>query len=274
MPSSTPTMFKRFWPCLLIIPPVTLVGGVLVAAVITYLMPTRYESFAVIEIQHLPARPVDFSTEMGKLTSPAILGRASERLDLTTRWGTDSRTSIARLRDSLHIEQIRESDLLRIRARHAHREDARDIALAVVQAYQAHRTEILDAEKAKRLEELRAAIAEQEQKVVELRAQKMTEGDAFPHAGGEPTSELAARHDLETDVLMKMKVDVATLDHSSHGFIDPSLILVHDAPLIAEAPYSPKVGLNFTLGAGSGLLLGFPMALAIMVILQRRSRGS
>jgi capsular polysaccharide biosynthesis protein len=262
-------MFKRFWPCLLITPPISLILGLFVAAVISYLMPKKYESFAVIEIYELTA-PAHIPTEIEKLTNANVLSNATDRLDLATRWGTDRQTSIDLLRDSLAIEQIRGTDLIRIRARHHNREDARDIAFAVVQSYQSTRSEFLDAAKETRLQELQTAIAEQEQKVVELRAQKMTGDASFPHSNAEPTSDLDALHDQETDVLMQMKVDAATLTHSgSGGFLGLGNVILHDEPIIAESPVSPNVPLNLLLGALSGLLLGLPLALAIMALLHR-----
>jgi capsular polysaccharide biosynthesis protein len=267
-------MFKRFWPCLLIIPVVTLVVGFLTSAVITYIMPKKYESFATIEIHELSDQS-QFRTEMEKLTSATVLNRATDQLDLTTRWGTDRQTCIDLLRDLLIIEQIRGTDLVRIRARHTQREDARDTAMAVVNSYQSIRSEQLESEKKSRLQALQAAISEQEQKVAELRARKMGGGASSPHSDGEVSADLDALHDQETDVLMKMKVDAGTLSHSGSGaFLDPWMIIVHDEPLIADRPYSPNVGLNLTLGTLSGLLLGFPLALAIMAMLHRRSAAA
>ena len=264
-------MFKRFWPCLIIIPPVTLVVGFLTSAVITYIMPKKYESFATIEIHELRDQS-HLRTEMGKLTSATVLNRATDQFDLPTRWRTDRQTCINLLRDSLIIEQIRGTDLVHIRARHTQREDARDIAMAVVQSYRSIRSEQLESEMNSRLQALRAAISEQEQKVVELRAQKMGGGASSPHSDGEVSADLDALHDQETDVLMKMKVDAATLQLDD--FPGPEGIILHDDPLIADRPYSPNVGLNLTLGTLSGLLLGFPLALAIMAMLHRRSAAA
>ena len=267
-------MFKRFWPCLLIIPPVTLVGGLFVAAVITYVMPKQYESFAVIEIQEI-ARKTDLLTEVEKLTSATVLGRASEQLDLTARWGIDRPASITRLRDALSIEQLRGTRLVRIRARTFEREEARDIAMAVVQSYQAFRNELRVAEVDARIQALQSAIAEQEQKVAELRAQKLGGGATSPHSEGEVASDLDALHDQETDVLMRMKVDAATMAQPGAGaFLDANLTFIHDAPAMPEAPCSPKVGLNLAIGAAAGLLLGFPMALGMMAVLWRRKPGA
>lgn len=262
-------MFKRFWPCLLITPPITLVLGFLVAAVVTYIMPVKYESFATIEVYpHEP--PTHLATEMEKLSSTTVLNRATDELDLSMRWGTDRQTSIDLLRDSLTIEGIHGTDLIQVHARHHNREDARDIVAAVVNSHQAIRSEILDAQKEMRLRELRAAISEQEQKVVELRAQKMTGGADSPHADAESAPDLDALHDQETDVLMQMKVDAATLaHHGNNGLFDPARIILHDAPVVAMAPISPNVRLNLLLGAASGLILGFPIALVIMALLHR-----
>ncbi len=44
-------MFKRYWWILLVMLPVGLFCGFLLAAAVTYVMPKKYESFATIEVK-------------------------------------------------------------------------------------------------------------------------------------------------------------------------------------------------------------------------------
>lgn len=107
-------MFTRYWPLLLITPPITMVIGYLLAAVITYLMPVKFESTTIIEIVPQNTR-MDLSAEMQKLTSPSHLTLASHNLDLTDRWGSDHQSTDESLVDSVVVEQVPGTRLIRIR---------------------------------------------------------------------------------------------------------------------------------------------------------------
>lgn len=260
-------MFTRHWYLLLITPPITLVSGLLIAAVITYIMPVKYESTSIIEIRAQSAS-VDIPTEMAKLTSSTHLSQVSQDLDLITRWGTPSEASIEMLRKAIHVDQVPGTDLVRIRARHNNREDARDLAIAPAYAYQRSQNQRDETANETHLNALQAAIAEQENKVVELRERMMNDPTAHDPADPSPDSQVDLQHYQETEVLMALKVEAATISHP--GLSTPQeYIIVHDKPRIAEFPISPNVRLNLTLGAGLGFLLGFPLALAIMVLLHR-----
>lgn len=128
------------------------------AAVITYVLPKKYESKVLLQV-HYTVQQVD---PLAGMTGPALTGaqpsrsyimnqfsvieaektliRVVERLDLTTRWnGMDTGTAVFVLKSILKAEQIRGTDLIEIRIRHQNAEDARDIAREVAESYKDRR---------------------------------------------------------------------------------------------------------------------------------------
>ncbi len=262
-------MFQRRRPALLITPVVTLLLGLLLAAVVTYLMPKQFQSFSTIRI----AEPEDFAAEVEKTTSGEVLGRVSDELDLPARWHTDRATSIATLGRSVTVEWVPAIDLLSIRARHANPVDARDIAAAVahvrIDLARERSREVHEA----RLREMEEAIEEQRGVVVDLRARTMRESGIAPGRGAEPETELEIRHEEETDVLMRMKTDSAVARQSPGGPEDGGVSLIGE-PVISDHPYSPNVRLNLILGAAAGFTIGIlPLALLIICLPGPRTPG-
>lgn len=164
----------------------TLLLVFMTAAVITYVMPKRFESFATIELKSQapllePFGPGAsqisggrtqsaqfFGTEFEKIKSRNALLKAVESLDLTTRWGVDSETAYQILRGIVRTQNVRGTDLIQIRVRHQNREDARDVAAGVASAYSSYRAEIEGKTASTLLSELRKAVKQQEE-VVEKR---------------------------------------------------------------------------------------------------------
>ena len=127
------------------------------AAVITYVLPKKYESVAVLQV--LPStQDLDpfggrmgtsmagsqmtrqfFATEFEIIVAEQTLTRVVDRLDLTSRWKQDSDSVVLILGRIVGTQQIRGTDLIEIRVRHAIADDARDIANKVAEAYQERR---------------------------------------------------------------------------------------------------------------------------------------
>lgn len=138
-------MFKRYWWMLFVMAPMGAITGLLVAAVVTYMMPKVYESSAVIEIGPPGARPLSdakdrdpgtFSrTESEKIRSRNSLMGVVETLDLPNKWAMDRQSALLVLKDIVRTENIHGTDLHSITVRHTNMEDARDIAAEVVRAY-------------------------------------------------------------------------------------------------------------------------------------------
>jgi succinoglycan biosynthesis transport protein ExoP len=157
------------------------------AAVITYVMPKKYESSITIEVKPRAAgiSPLGsqlnelsgagrmtqqfFGTEFEKIKSRNSLEKVVQNLELVNRWGVDKETALNILKGIVNTQNIRGTDLISIRVRHTNKVDARDIAEEVAQSYRNYRaeTESRDAENA--LLELNKAVRNQEDKVEERR---------------------------------------------------------------------------------------------------------
>lgn len=165
----------------------TLLLVFMTAAVITYVMPKRYESQAVIEVKPRQAgmSPLGtqmtetsganqmtaqfFGTEFEKIKSRNSLSKVVESLQLVNRWNVDKETALSILKGIVNTQNIRGTDLIAIRVRHTNKVDARDVAEEVAHAYKAYRTEIETRDAERQLQELNKAVRDQEDKVEERR---------------------------------------------------------------------------------------------------------
>jgi succinoglycan biosynthesis transport protein ExoP len=165
----------------------TLLLVFMTAAVITYVMPKKFESEATIEVKQpsngsLPfagelrgstsSRQMTanfFGTEFEIIKSSNSLTKVVDNLNLMSKWGVDKETAIQILKGIVQTQNIRGTDLISIRVRHPNKEDARDITAEVARAYKAYRTEIENREADKGLYELKRAVQDQEDKVEEKR---------------------------------------------------------------------------------------------------------
>lgn len=165
----------------------TLLLVFMTAAVITYVMPKKYESEATIEVKPRSAgmsplgqmmseasganrmTPQFFGTEFEKIKSRNSLEKVVENLELVNRWNVDKETALNILKGIVNTQNIRGTDLISIRVRHPNKVDARDIADEVAKAYKAYRNEIESREAERQLQELNKAVRDQEDKVEERR---------------------------------------------------------------------------------------------------------
>jgi polysaccharide biosynthesis transport protein len=161
----------------------TLLLVFMTAAVITYVMPKKFESSAIIEVKprEKTVEPVSglsavnttmtsqfFGTEFEKIKSRNSLSKVVENLDLMTKWNTDKESCIGALKGIVNTENIRGTDLISIRVRHTNKEDARDIAAEVARAYKEYRDELEGKTLDKGISELRKAVRDQEDRVEEI----------------------------------------------------------------------------------------------------------
>lgn len=165
----------------------TLMLVFMTAAVITYVMPKRFESTAVIEVKPRVAgmsplgsamtetsgagrmTPQFFGTEFEKIKSRNALAKVVENLQLVNRWNVDKEAALGILKGIVGTQNIRGTDLIAIRVRHTNKVDARDIAEEVARAYKEYRTEIETRDADRQLQELNKAVRDQEDKVEERR---------------------------------------------------------------------------------------------------------
>ena len=165
----------------------TLLLVFMTAAVITYVMPKKYESEATIEVKPRSAgmsplgpqmsdvsgasrmTPQFFGTEFEKIKSRNSLEKVVEKLELINRWNVDKETALRILKGIVSTQNIRGTDLISIRVRHASKLDAKDVTQEVTRAYKSYRTEIESRDAERALHELNKAVRDQEDKVEERR---------------------------------------------------------------------------------------------------------
>lgn len=157
------------------------------AAVITYVMPKKYESSTTIEVKPRIAgiSPLGsqlnelsgasrmteqfFGTEFEKIKSRNSLEKVVQNLELVNRWSVDKESALGILKGIVNTQNIRGTDLISIRVRHTNKVDARDIAEEVARAYRLYRAEIESRDADNALQELNKAVRNQEDKVEERR---------------------------------------------------------------------------------------------------------
>ncbi|BCU76959.1 polysaccharide biosynthesis tyrosine autokinase [Luteolibacter sp. LG18] len=164
----------------------TLLLVFMTAAVITYVMPKKYESTAVVEVR--PPSPgltvlgketaelstgvvtqQFFATQFEIIKSRNVLMKVSDQLELPNRWSYDKESVLLILKGIIDAQSRRGTDLIDIKVRHTNKEDARDIADEVAKAYRAYRMEDENADSDAALKELRRLVQAQEDRVEEKR---------------------------------------------------------------------------------------------------------
>ncbi len=293
-------MFKRYWWVFLVMLPVGTMIGFLAAAVVTYVMPKKYESKTTIQI--MPPRleagpqgsefrgagmmsPQFLADEFEKITSRNSLEKVVENLELVNRWNVDKETALRILEAVVSKEKIQGTDLISIRVRHTNKVDARDIAAEVVRAYKEYRTELEGREPQRMLVELNKAVRVQEDKVEERRKMldAIMKGIVIKEMGAEESradsirkgqdtqAYIDAKRGFETEQellnMMKLKQVAATLSVK----VPNECVQIHEEPMIGVAPVSPNVALNLVSGTALGFLLSSLLGLPLIGILHRNS---
>lgn len=263
--------------------PVGAMVGFLGASWLTYMMPKKYESSATIEINSIPNPSLDGSvspayqgTQFGKMTSRNTLLRVVDALDLTNKWATDRDSVVRILRQVITAENIRGTDLYTIKARHTNREDARDIVAETARAFRDTLTEEADEELSGTIIAYKKAVREQEDRVEERRKVLTTITRSFglerDGVSEPPTHEdfidLKREVEVEQDLLKELKLKLVAAEIDAD--IRQDVIVVHDDPLIPDAPISPNVTLNLMIGLAGGALLSPFLALPLMWMMNRK----
>jgi len=122
---------------------------------ITLLVPKTYRSTARVLVRYVAAQPQStnqlLQAEFEIIQSHAVLGKASEALGLSQRWGKiynngqpiDETSVEAMLRSRLELRPIRNTDVIEIRAFAESPDDAAKLANGLAEAYRGFREEQL-----------------------------------------------------------------------------------------------------------------------------------
>lgn len=165
----------------------TLLLVFMTASVITYVMPKKFASKAVVQVKASarvgtalgdgnvgaqPMTPQFFNTEFEVIRSQLTLKYVVKALNLMTRWSLTEEEALGTLRDIVDAQNIRGTDLIEITVKHTGPEDARDVAKEVYEAYKKRREdkELMIAEAG--MKELEKAVLDQSDVVEEKRKQR------------------------------------------------------------------------------------------------------
>jgi succinoglycan biosynthesis transport protein ExoP len=159
----------------------TLLLVFMTAAVITYVMPKKFESEAVIEVKPRTngespigdgrysggqvMTPQFFGTEFEKIKSRNALTKVVDNLQLASKWNMSKEAALTILKGIVVTQNLRGTDLISIRVRYTDKIDAKNITAEVAHAYKQYRTEEESRYSDKNLYEMNKAVQEQGDKV-------------------------------------------------------------------------------------------------------------
>lgn len=247
------------------------------ACLVTYMMPKKYESTAVIQVRpsiralntskdsSLSTPHYDFVTKSEVITAQTTLKSVVRRLDLTTRWNITEDEAIVVLRQQTMVYRI--NDLIKVTVKCSDPLEARNIAMEIFLSYKKRREDKEREMVENSFKELEKAILDQSDVVEEKRKQR---DNHLNRDSNSPEMDLT-RQDVQSDYEVHRELLDRMREKSSILRIEskPSnnnLVLLHEEPVIAQFPSSPNVTLNLTIGAGLGAVLGAILALFVRLL--------
>lgn len=161
----------------------------LTAAVITYVMPKKYESMALVEVKPIvdinpvggrslgqtgmPMTRQFMNTQFEIIVARQTLELAVDSIQLETRWNENRKTVLKILRGIVKTSQRRGTDLIEISVRHRDKDDAQAVAEAVYKAYEQRRINLELNIRKKQLKAIKAELQSKSDRVAELRSRVM-----------------------------------------------------------------------------------------------------
>ncbi len=229
----------------------------LTAAVITYVMPKKYESIALVEVK--PIIDIDptlggvksgvgvsrqfMNTQFEIIVAPETLGIAIDQIQLESRWGQNRKSVLAQLRGIVRTSQRRGTDIIEISVRHGKKAEAQEIAKAVYEAYRERRNSLERAARSGQLKAIKMELINQNDRITLLR--KRVEDLAEKHGLIFVEDEKGGKT-IGSTLPLKEKADndlyEANRKRDSIAVQINKLLAVDEADLIAVAAELPEVG--------------------------------
>ena len=157
----------------------------LTAAVITYVMPKKYESIALVEVKQIVDMDPTMSgiksgngaqmsrqfmnTQFEIIVAPETLNIAIDQIQLESRWGQDRKSVLAQLKGIVRTSQRRGTDLIEISVRHGKKAEAQTIAKAVYEAYKERRNQLERSARSDQLKAIKIELINQNDRIAILR---------------------------------------------------------------------------------------------------------
>jgi len=168
---------------------ITFILVFLTALVITQVMPPKYESSALIQVNPIvdinpvtgqrgaggavPMTRQFMNTQFEIIVAPETLELAIDKKQLESRWNESRKNCLKILRSIVKTSQKRGTDLIEITVRHRNNEDAKDVCEAVYEAYAERRNETEMSIRRNRLKAMKMELQEKSDRVAELRRRLM-----------------------------------------------------------------------------------------------------
>lgn len=218
--NATPTYGERFGKTLFTLAIRAIPLGLLIAAMMVYVMPKKYESRAICQPNpyprigtafgedRLPSQmtPHFFATQFEIIRSQATMAMVSKKLNLPYRWNTSDEDTIKLLQSIVNAQNIRGTDLIEINVKHNCAEDARDIAREVHKAYETQREQAIEVIDKKYLEDLEKAIVDQSSNIEKL-TQVIARKEPLPQHPAITNPEVREQMKKDLDQLTQAKND-------------------------------------------------------------------
>jgi Uncharacterized protein involved in exopolysaccharide biosynthesis len=252
-------MFKRWWWLLLVLIVVGPFIGFLTAVVVTYVMPKKYESVAVISPVFQDR--VILADEVKLLKSQEVLSRLSKNEDLSKRWMQDEAGVHATLGDAIVVTPLRGTDLISIKTRLPSRDDALGITEGLIKAYEEHHNELRKSINEPAFKDVVRIISTQEDKISDLK-----KAFSVTDKGDERAEKLRQEIQGEEKKLRDLKMEF-TLKGVPSPF--PEQVSVHEPASRPLSPVSPNVPANLVMGLVGGLLVSPVIAILLMMLFEK-----
>lgn len=238
--NATPSYGERFGKKLLTLTLLAIPLGLLIAATMAYVMPRKYESRAVVQVNpslrskgvlgedgffQSELTPQFFATQFEIIRSTKTLEMVAKKLNLANRWNTSEQDAIMQLSAIVEAQNIRGTDLITITVKHSGSEDARDIAREVYEVFKARRLQENEEMANKYLGELEKALLNQSD-IVEKKTQELARKKPTPP----PVQHPAVTNQEVREQLKK------NLDQLTQAKNDDERMLLAGTMLVGENP--------------------------------------
>jgi capsular polysaccharide biosynthesis protein len=248
------------------------------ACVITYMMPKKFESVAVVQVQPSDRlaqsiTPHFFATEFELIRAHLTLKHVVRNLHLTTHWNMGEDEAIDLLRSIISTRNIRGTDLIEIKVKHTNQQQARNIAMEVFESYKKRREDKEFAMILQSIQEMEKAVLaqsdllEEKRKTRDIVTKRHLQNNSTRPGIDSVLPLLNQELAFQQELLDRMREKLAEEKANQNTL---SVIELHEKPLVPRFPVSPNVNLNLILGAVAGLLLGLFFALLVRLFVGRR----
>ncbi len=242
--------------------------GLVLAGIVCYVHPRKFESRCVVEPGAMPGLTIgstDPETVCAIMTSEESLDRVVEDLDLCKRWGYDQETTCEILQSAVSAKVQANGKLVEVTVGLRKPDEARDVAAAVVRAWG---TRMRDAANAFAKESIDLATTGAE--VHQLNADQFDKELAacLARQPENPAVPAGIRDKLERERTLERNMRAEALRLTALRDIQHIPLVIHEQPGYAQKPVSPDVPALFGRWATGALLTGLCLAIPAAALAQ------